>query len=249
MEAKSFQPYIVLILTMLMAALALAYTVDVKVTDEAGIKVALPDRVGAWTGYEMRFCQNPICRKEFSSDEFRDRNVCPACGNALDCMVIEEKEMLPPDTSILKKKYVHADGPTLYTSIVLSGKERASIHRPQVCLVGQGYEIVKSRVLDVPIDGRDPLDVMLLDLSRKSRTRSGETLDYTSFYAYWFVGKNRETPYHSQRMLWMGTDRIFHNVSHRWAYIAVAGARNDERRYQEQLTGFLHELYPQILLE
>jgi hypothetical protein len=72
-----------------------------------------------------------------------------------------ERDLLPGDTVVLKKRYVDADGHTIFVSIVMSGRERASIHRPQVCLVGQGNEIVDSDVQAVPIAGREPLDVMV----------------------------------------------------------------------------------------
>ena len=50
-------------------------------------------------------------------------------------------------------------------------------------------------------------------------------------------------------MIWMGTDRVFHNVSHRWAYIAVAGMRDTEgTAYQDEIRGFLKDLYPEILI-
>jgi hypothetical protein len=77
----------------------------------------------------------------------------------------------------------------------------------------------------------------------------GQTLEYASYYAYWFVGKGRETPYHLQRMIWMATDRIFHNVSHRWAYIAISGGRQtDSEDYQKEMVAFIHDLYPQVML-
>ena len=50
-------------------------------------------------------------------------------------------------------------------------------------------------------------------------------------------------------MIWMATDRIFHNVSHRWAYIAVSGGRQtDSEDYQKEMVAFIHDLYPQVML-
>jgi len=51
-------------------------------------------------------------------------------------------------------------------------------------------------------------------------------------------------------MIWMASDRIFRNVSHRWAYIAVAGLREpDTDDYQEEVVDFVQNLYPQIVLQ
>ncbi len=245
MERKSFAPYLILLALLMATAVALAFTVDVKTTDEAGIRVFLPDQVGEWTGHELRFCQNFQCQKEFAADTLEHPEVCPVCGGALDSMARVEKEILPPDTQILKKKFEHPDGRMIFVAIVMSGKERASIHRPEVCLAGQGYEIVNSEVLSVPMEGRRPLEVKLLDLVQKGRTRDGRTYESNSYYAYWFVGKGRETPRHLHRMFWMAYDRIVRNVSHRWAYISLGGGRRDRNdSTTEDMSAFLRELYP-----
>lgn len=251
METKPLTPYFVVIGLMLLTSFLLAFSVDVKVTDEAGIAMALPDRVGDWRGEEFLHCLNQDCEKEFKVNDLPPgTKVCPSCGGPLDPMTLAEKTILPADTVLLRKKYTSPTREVVFVSIVLSGKERSSIHRPQMCLVGQGNEIVDSTVVPIPIDGRKPLDVMVLELLRREKLPNGRQFEMASYYAYWFVGKGRETPYHLQRMVWMATDRIFRNVSHRWAYISVSGGRRPgTTAYREQMTSFLHDLYPQILLK
>jgi hypothetical protein len=249
METRVVKPYLTVILLMVVTSLALAYTVDVTVTDEAGIRVELPDVVGEWRGEEIRYCQHGACQRVFNVSNLAHRDACPSCGGSLDSMSKAEKDQLPEDTVLLKKRYFNPVGETIFASIVMSGRERASIHRPQICLVGQGNEILSSNVLDVPIEGRGPLKVMVLDMLYQTRTPDGRNLKSSSYYAYWFVGKNRETPYHLERMFWMGADRILHNTSHRWAYIAVAGNRPEEStRHREQIAGFVSRLYPHMAL-
>ncbi|MBU1908990.1 MAG: EpsI family protein, partial [Verrucomicrobia bacterium] len=160
MEKRALKPYIVLIGLFVLTSLALALTVNVNISDEAGIVVALPDQVGEWRGEEIRFCQGPTCGKEFVRSALKNLDVCPLCGSPLGSMTLGEKTLLPDDTIILKKKYADPLGQVVFVSIVMSGKERASIHRPQVCLVGQGNEIVRSSVLEVPLEHREPLDIM-----------------------------------------------------------------------------------------
>ncbi len=116
-------------------------------------------------------------------------------------------------------------------------------------MVGQGTEILHSYVLAVPLASRAPLNVMVLDLLRNIRQPGAAPLAYPSYSAYWFVGKGRETPYHLARMFFMASDRIFKNVAHRWAYIAVSGNRSqDSEDYQEEIRSFLRGLYPQMIL-
>ncbi|MBP7829013.1 MAG: exosortase-associated EpsI family protein [Kiritimatiellae bacterium] len=250
MEKRTLKPYFVLIVLFVLTSLALALTVDVNISDEAGIAVKLPDLVGGWRGEEILYCQGPGCGKEFVVGALENMEACPLCGGPLGSMSLGEKTLLPSDTIILKKRYTDPLGKSLYVSIVLSGKERASIHRPQVCLVGQGNEIVGTSVLEIPMDNRGPLEVMVLDMLRRFQTPDQRTIESTQYYAYWFVGKGRETPYHVQRMIWMATDRIFHNISHRWAYIAVWGLREpDSDAYREQIKAFIHDLYPLMAIE
>ena len=250
METKTLKPYFVVLGLMILTSLALAFTVDVNVTDQAGIRMFLPDHVGTWVGDEMRFCHNELCQKEFLKGQLKDPNVCPVCGGVLSSMALGEKILLPADTEILKKLYKSPSGRSVFVSIVLSGKERASIHRPQVCLVGQGNEIVNTFVLPVTMDNRRPLDITVLEMLRHGRNQAGDASASPTYYAYWFVGKGRETPSHIQRMVWMATDRILRNVSHRWAYIAIGGVRSsaDDQAYQDEIRGFLKDLYPEILI-
>lgn len=247
METTSFKPYFIVVGLMVATSLLLAFTVDIRITDEAGIKMLLPEQVGKWHGEDVLYCHNASCQKEFRGQEIKGSNVCPACGGELSSISKAERDVLPPDTGLVRKQYVSSDGRVVFVSIVLSGKERSSIHRPQMCLIGQGHEIVRSITVPVPLDGRKPLDVMALELLRRYKTAEGKLQEYTSYYAYWFVGKGRETPSHVQRMVWMATDRIFHNVSHRWAYISVSGIRrNDVDDYQKEMVSFIHDLYPEI---
>ncbi len=247
METKSLKPYFVVIGLMAATSLLLAFSVDIKVTDEAGVRMLLPAQVGKWHGEEILYCLNSVCQKEFVEGQIKGARFCPDCGGELDRMSKAEKDILPADTGLVKKKYVSPEGRVIFVSIVLSGKERSSIHRPQMCLVGQGHEIVRSLTVPVPLDGRKPLDVMVLDLLRRYKVAEGQSREYVSYYAYWFVGKGRETPSHVRRMVWMATDRIFHNVSHRWAYIAISGSRDpDSDDYQNEMVSFVHDLYPKI---
>ncbi len=250
METRPYLPHLTVIGLMALTSLALALTVDVRMSDVAGVRAALPDRVGAWRGDELRFCQAQGCQREFGRNGLADPDHCPACGGQLAAASYLEARLLPSDTVLVKKRYTNHVGRMIFASIVLSGRERASIHRPEVCLVGQGSEIVDQKVLEVPIAGRAPLRVKVLDMIHRRTGPAGPQLVASSYYAYWFVGHGRETPEHWQRMWWMATDRVLHSVAHRWAYISVAagrGGHSDE--HLQQASDFIRELYPQMLAD
>lgn len=228
MAPRTAKPYFVILALLGLTSIALAVGVDISLADQAGVNPRLPDSLGTWTGNDMRFCQKKECQAQFLANTLTNREVCPTCSTGkLDSLTFVERGLLPADTEGMRSRYTAPDGRQIIANIVLSGKERASIHRPEVCLSGQGSTIVGSETIQVPLAGREPLDVRVLSLLQERKGPGGEVLVQHSYYAYWFTGKDRETASHIQRMWWMATDRIFHNLAHRWAYIAVAGTRKD----------------------
>ncbi len=166
-----------------------------------------------------------------------------------------ELELLPPDTQFAKKSYSDGKGDYLSAQIVLSGVEHRSIHRPEICLKGQGWNVRGGHIVKVPLKSGRNLDVMVLDITRPVRRANGETAQLPALYAYFFVSKDAETPKHLDRIAITNLDLLFHNKAHRWAYvIAMAqvlegftpGGKNREQTL-EMLKDFLRETAPQFL--
>lgn len=224
-------------------AWALHSFVDVSLEDQPGIRMALPTTLGGWTGHELRFCHNPECRKEFRLENLTNGDTCPACASPLRTMTIEEYEALPKDTEFIKSIYESPTGETLYVSIVLTGRDRESIHRPERCLVGQGRTIRSRTVHEIPIPNRDPLGTMVFLNEMDLETPQG-AIRHSSFFAYWFVGQGRETPDHYMRMFWLAWDRVVNSVAHRWAYISISGMRDPESdAHMDRLRDFIPRLH------
>ncbi|QBG47268.1 exosortase-associated EpsI family protein [Verrucomicrobia bacterium S94] len=255
MEKSLFKPFLTVVILMTVAVFALAFTVGVELDFVPGVKMELPQEVKNWHGNQLKFCHNPdACAKDYRDasfyvSELEIPDICPKCGATLYNMARAEKEQLPEDTEFVKSAYTNAAGTRLFTSIVLSGTARDSIHRPQRCLKGQGNTLDGEYNLEVPIEGRDPLTVRVIKTSRTFRTEEGEK-PYYSFYAYWFVGQDHETPSHYARMFWLAWDRVVRSKANRWAYIAVQGEREAEgTAYEKDLISFIQEMYPYILTE
>jgi len=212
------------------------------------VSITLPAELGRYIGHQVLFCQNEQCMKTFSDEQVGATRVCPVCGDKLNGISLSEKQGLPPDTVITRRYYRDPQGRTMTVSIVISGKEQKSIHRPQQCLPGQGHTIERSRALSVPLPDRTPLKVMLLDLRRTGRTLQGRPHGRLSGYAYWFVGQDKETPYHLERLFWMSKDRLLHNTASRWASVSVATSRTGEMDDSAtRMSNFIAEFYPLIL--
>ena len=253
MEKKLFKPFLILFVLMSITVFALAYGVNVNLSFTPGVLMNLPDEVGDWAGNELRFCHNPNeFGESYHNESYYLRDLlnpkkCPDCDGELFNCTLAEKEQLPSDTEFVKSAYTNHQGSLINTSIVLSGTARDSIHRPQRCLKGQGHNLDSEYTIEIPISGRKPLSVRIIKTSRIFQTSEGE-IPYYGYYAYWFVGQFRETPYHLERMFWLAWDRVVNSTANRWAYIAVSGKREiDDNSFEDDIISFVQQVYPNIL--
>ncbi len=255
MDKNLFKPFLSIIIPMFIAVFAMAFAVGVELDFVPGVRMELPDEVEQWVGNGLRFCHNPeACDKNYAHNGFYVRDldipdICPDCGQKLYPMSRAEYEQLPKDTEFVKSSYTNAAGDRVFASVVLSGTARDSIHRPQRCLKGQGYNLDGEYNLDVPIDGRAPLKVRVIKTSRIYRTAEG-TIPYYGYYAYWFVGQERETPSHLRRMFWLAWDRVVRSTANRWAYISFSGEREEgDDSYKDEIIDIVREVYPHLLTD
>ncbi len=156
-----------------------------------------------------------------------------------------EREILPPDTGFSRRLYVALDNPRrqVFVSIVLSGRDRSSIHRPELCVEGQGWTIKESFAhgfnTSLTATGQLPTTVL-----RVERTASDGQTTVPSLLAYWFVNGERVVPSHAQRMVRGAWDRLRHGRADRWAYVLIQTDASDGEaaalaRLQEVLDGTL----------
>lgn len=250
MRTSDLGPRLFVVAALAVAAWALVFKTGVANTDEAGIVLELPAQVDDWAGIGLLFCPNRNCGAQFAENQLADPTTCPKCGATLGNMNWAERSLLPADTGLVRKFYQRPGGRDgLHATIVLSGDDRSSIHRPQVCMTAAGHEIDRERIIRIPLEGRtEPLEVMVMDMSMTGAGAGGAPIQHLSYYAYWFVGKGRETASHFQRMAWMGYDRVFRGVSHRWAYIALSGPRAPAGdAHLQTIADFASQLHPALL--
>lgn len=205
---------------------------------------ALPQNAGPYTGEDLRYCQHDQCMRVFRMSELSNPGVCPACGSALDAISPGEKT-LPPDTVILKREYSRPEEGRFVVSLVFSGATRNSIHRPEICLAGQGYAIENRRVVKVPVPGRGPLEMTVLDVAQNVPSATGAGYRHEAVFAYWFASRRRETPRSFDRIVWSAVDGIFGKTRPRWAYVSVQTERTGgSEEHIRRLADFTAALYP-----
>jgi hypothetical protein len=212
-----------------------AMTSDVTKISEPGIKLTadgqpfLTDKAGDWTGGE------------------------------LTGLTEIEKKILPEDTMGSRRVFKDKDGDELFCSIVLAGRDVTSIHRPELCLTGQGWSLGGLQVEQIPTPAvkGGVLSVSRLNATRDVSLPDGRTGKADSIFLYWFVGKDRVTPYHWQRIYWTARDRVLHNTNHRWAYILIhipvvhgegsSGMGKSEEQTMKVVAGFVQNIYPTLV--
>lgn len=129
---------------------------------------------------------------------------------------------LPADTTYGQRLYRMENGQPIQTTVVLMGSDRTSIHKPEFCLVGQGFTILEAKEIGIPIS--EPFDYMLpamhMKVRAERRNSAGEVDAVEGVYLFWFVADGKIAARHSTRMAWMAKDLLTRGVLQRWAYVS-----------------------------
>lgn len=209
---------------------------------------ALPDRIGDFSGDVPWFCRNPQCMNISEENElvkagFRKEGgyVCPLCGEKLFPISLAETTELPIDTTFYKRNYHSADGLTCAVNVVIAGRSRGSIHRPELCLPAQGFAMLSAGRMSLRLGRGRPLIVRKIDAKR--------TDSPSVCLVYWFLSREHETCSHSQRILLDVWDRSIHNRVNRWAMVAInVSSPLDSPEAVARFEAFLSELYSRLIL-
>jgi len=142
-------------------------------------------------------------------------------GRRVDVTALE-REVLPADTGYSRRNYVAIGdlNRQVFVSVVLSGRDRTSIHRPELCLVGQGWSIDGRFQHDFQVGGM-AVPATVLRVEHDSIDAQGGRRRVHSLFAYWFAGGESVVPTHWQMQLQDVLDRVRHFRADRWAYVVV----------------------------
>ena len=133
-----------------------------------------------------------------------------------------ELAYFPKDTSYAARLYQAADGLGIRNTIILMGADRTSIHRPDYCLPGQGWNIDSKATVKVSLAGQPPYDLPVAKwvVSNSFQTSDGRKQKVGGVYVFWFVADNEQTVDNVQRLWWLMRDLLCTGRLQRWAYIS-----------------------------
>jgi len=131
-------------------------------------------------------------------------------------------DTLPKDTSYAQRLYMDTNGFWVNANVILMGMDRTSIHKPDFCLPGQGWNIEKKETVTIPIQGSPPyrLQVAKWTITNFIQNQDGHKEKVSGLYVFWFVANNEETDSHWQRIWWLTRDLLTKGTLQRWAYIS-----------------------------
>jgi hypothetical protein len=128
--------------------------------------------------------------------------------------------VLPKDTVFGHRTYGNSNR-VIDCQVILMGADRTSIHKPEGCLQGTGFETISSEKATVPIERpyRYDLPVRRLKIRRNIRDEDGNLHMQSGVFVYWFVTDGKVTSEHVDRMWSMARGLLTTGVLERWGYI------------------------------
>ena len=137
-----------------------------------------------------------------------------------------ERTVLPADTQFDKRLYWDGKGRSFNVSVVIGGKSKSSVHRPELCLPSQGFQMTDPR--DAEVAG---VDWHFVTLARHEASSIG--------FAYTFFNQaGYRTSSHLRRIFRDVWDRSVLGRVDRWVMVTVTASGADE----ESFRAFLSEL-------
>ncbi len=181
----------------------------------------------------------------------------------------EEKDWLPADTTYLRMVYrnefefnkVAQDFLALNATLIVAGTDSRSLHRPSVCLTGQGWTIEEKTRRTIKTEG-GPLEVMDYALQRYSMdeiTREprlgadGKPISIRAHYVYWWVGHQASTASDRERVWLEVWGSVLKGRRERWAYPSVMlfvdprkEAEDGRREAQNRIFSYISQFAPKF---
>ena len=129
-----------------------------------------------------------------------------------------ELNVLPKDTVIDKRVYTAPDGNWYKVTLVIGGRSKGSIHRPEMCLPSQGFLMSGAKAVDV-----EGVEWRMMTVERG--------LDSPLGFAYTFFNQDGyRTSSHVRRIFRDVIDRSFRRRIDRWAMVTVTSSDADGGR-------------------
>ncbi|HMP84792.1 MAG TPA: exosortase-associated EpsI family protein, partial [Verrucomicrobiota bacterium] len=165
-------------------------------------------------------------------------------------------DQLPPDTSFGQRRYVSEDGKFMaLANVVLMGSDRTSIHKPQFCLTGQGWEIDSAASSEelIRVERPQPYDLPVTRLVATRQIKDNDrVVTARGIYVYWFVADDvfLADPSGLKRGLLTARELLRTGMLQRWSYVAFFSicAPGQEAATFERMKEIISKAVPEFQL-
>jgi exosortase len=169
-----------------------------------------------------------------------------------------ERDVLDEGVELARNSYVSSTARAVIATVITGGPGKRTLHRPEVCLPGQGWSIASSDVVTVQVGGGGAVEATLLRLFRDVAGPDGVKARVRGLNLYWYVGSDGTTRPDFYGHIAKGyQDAIFRSLNHRWSMVSVFVPLSEapveqEDPFQEfgaleETKGFLEELMPDVM--
>jgi hypothetical protein len=159
---------------------------------------------------------------------------------------------LPSDTSFGMRRYRAADGQIIDLRVVLMGRDRTSMHKPQICLTGQGWHINDLASAQTTLHVQRPYDYELPVVKLVAGSVDAQNQPRSGIYVYWYVANDALSASTSgfQRMWWMAKKVLTTGVLQRWSYVSCLTdcPPGQEEATFDRMKQFIAEAVPEFQL-
>ncbi len=149
-------------------------------------------------------------------------------------MTADEKNLLDEGVRLARNVYASATGRQIMATVILSGFEKRSLHRPEVCLPNQGWTVTDRTQIPLHMaDGRE-ISIMMMRVFRDAEPKPGVKVRTRAINFYWYIGSDGTScADHYEHIFLSYYDAVFRNIQHRWAMASIYVPLPEQRVGQE----------------
>jgi exosortase len=142
-------------------------------------------------------------------------------------MTAIERNILDPGVELCRNQYISGDQQMLMATLIEGGPAKRSLHRPEVCLPGQGWNITDRTTIPIQLASGRTIEATMLRMFRDAEPTPAQRIRQRAINVYWYIGSDGTTSADYYDHIRIGyIDAVFKNLNHRWAmasfYIPLA---------------------------
>ena len=173
-------------------------------------------------------------------------------------MSAAERDVLDEGVELVRNTYASPKGRGVLATVIVGGPGKRTLHRPEVCLPGQGWIIGSSEVVTLRMGGGREVEATLLKMFRDGEGSDGVGVRVRGLNLYWYVGSDGATrPDYYGHIAKGYQDAILKNLNHRWSMVSVFVPVSEAPLGQEDLLqefgvleetkAFIEDLMPAVM--